>query len=266
MQLNKVSDSAPGHLLDFSSLSTWKDHGFILDSDLIPEEFRNSIDDWVNEIAALPEGEGPWEHYWEESESGPLLCRTEQFLEGNEGIHALTVDGPIQEAASKLLGEQALIYKEKINYKLPGGAGFAPHQDAPAYPLINKHVTCLIAVDDMTVENGCLEFALDHPLDLLEQDAAGCIPEKIVKDLHWRTCEVPRNSCFFFSSHAPHRSAANHSKKSRRAIYLTYNGVSDGDARSQYYAQRQAYLSGEGDDKINAISMISDFQGKIVDR
>ena len=33
---------------------------------------------------------------------------------------------------SDLFAEQAIIYKEKVNYKLPGGAGFAPHQDVAA--------------------------------------------------------------------------------------------------------------------------------------
>jgi hypothetical protein len=33
---------------------------------------------------------------------------------------------------SDLFAEQAIMYKEKVNYKLPGGAGFAPHQDVAA--------------------------------------------------------------------------------------------------------------------------------------
>jgi len=52
--------------------------------------------------------------------------------------------------AGALLGEPAVLYKEKINYKLAGGAGYAPHQDAPAYPFIDVHVSCMVAVDDST--------------------------------------------------------------------------------------------------------------------
>ena len=61
------------------------------------------------------------------------------------------------DAASALLGEPAVLYKEKVNYKLPGGAGYAPHQDAPAYPFVAKHVSCLVAIDDAGIDNGCLE-------------------------------------------------------------------------------------------------------------
>ena len=39
------------------------------------------------------------------------------------------------QVAAELLGdpEGVWVFKERINYKLPGGGGFAPHQDAPAW-------------------------------------------------------------------------------------------------------------------------------------
>ena len=50
-------------------------------------------------------------------------------------------------------------YKEKIVFKRPGGNGYAPHYDGPscALPgLATTFITVEIAVDDQTVENGCL--------------------------------------------------------------------------------------------------------------
>lgn len=40
------------------------------------------------------------------------------------------------DAASAALGEQAVLFKEKINYKQPGGAGYAAHQ--------GSHPVCLV--------------------------------------------------------------------------------------------------------------------------
>ena len=34
----------------------------------------------------------------------------------------------VSEIVGQLLGEDAVLYKEKINFKAPGGAGFSPHQ------------------------------------------------------------------------------------------------------------------------------------------
>jgi 2-aminoethylphosphonate dioxygenase len=52
-----------------------------------------------------------------------------------------------------------LLFKDKINYKLPSGNGFAAHLDAPAYDHIGKieHLTANFAVDKATIENGCIE-------------------------------------------------------------------------------------------------------------
>ncbi len=69
------------------------------------------------------------------TDDGPKLCRSENLIPFHDGLRAFLTAGPMLETATALLGEPAVLYKEKINYKLPGGAGYAPHQDAPAYPI-----------------------------------------------------------------------------------------------------------------------------------
>ena len=44
--------------------------------------------------------------------------------------HSRGVTGRVIEAVGELLGEPAVLYKEKINYKYPGGGGYAAHQEA----------------------------------------------------------------------------------------------------------------------------------------
>lgn len=65
-----------------------------------------------------------------------------------------------------------MLFKEKINYKLPGGRGFAPHQDAPAFASFGQryHGTLLVSVNRATPENGCLEMSEGYrEADLLLQ-------------------------------------------------------------------------------------------------
>lgn len=233
-------------------------------NDLLSPHIVENLSGWVDEIAAMQEQVGSLEHHWEQTDNGPKLCRTEHFLEHHDELNKLLTEGPIQQAASELLGEQAILYKEKINFKLPGGAGFSAHQDAPAFPMITKHLTCMIAVDDMTLENGCLEIALDHPDGLLPQNDKGCIPEDVVNEMTWQAYEIPRHACLFFSAHTPHRSSPNRSTGSRRGIYLTYNGVSEGDRRAEYYAQRQVILAQKKQNNDTRLSLISDFEGKLI--
>ena len=183
----------------------------------------------------------------------------------HDGLRALLCDGAILGAATALLGEQAVLYKEKINYKLAGGAGFAPHQDAPAYRFVETHVSCMVAVDDATTANGCLEVASGQHHELLPTDESGCIRADIVDALIWDPVEVRAGQTLWFHSRTPHRSGPNLSATPRRALYPTYNAAAEGDLRSDYYRQKQVeLLAAEGAGDRVAVSLIGDFQGRPV--
>jgi ectoine hydroxylase-related dioxygenase (phytanoyl-CoA dioxygenase family) len=169
------------------------------------------------------------------------------------------------ETASALLGEPAVLYKEKINYKLAGGAGYAPHQDAPAYRFVESHVSCMVAVDDASVDNGCLEVVSGRHHELLPTDDAGCIAAEVVEQMEWTAVPVQAGDTLWFHSRTPHRSGPNPSPVPRRALYPTYNAAREGDLRASYYRQKLAELAaaGEAPDGVR-VSLIGDFQGRPV--
>jgi hypothetical protein len=105
-----------------------------------------------------PDGADGILQHFERTDAGPVLCRSEDFVPVHAGLRRLLCEGPLVEVAGALLGEPAVLYKEKINYKLQGGAGYSPHQDAPAYPMIDVHVSAMVAVDDADGSNGGLEL------------------------------------------------------------------------------------------------------------
>jgi ectoine hydroxylase-related dioxygenase (phytanoyl-CoA dioxygenase family) len=169
------------------------------------------------------------------------------------------------DVASQLIGEPAVLYKEKINYKMPGGAGYAAHQDAPAYRFVARHVSCMVAVDDATAGNGCLEVASGCHHDLLPVDDKGCVRADVEATFDWQPVEVRAGQTLWFHSLTPHRSRANTSSVPRRALYPTYNALAEGDLRDAYYRQklREFAASGQGDDRVQ-VSLIGDFQGRPV--
>ena len=91
-----------------------------------------------------------------------MLARIENFVPYHAGLAALLL-GPQGAASSsaECCGEPVVLFKDKINFKLPGGAGFAPHQDAPAYVDfgVEHHLTLMAPVDPFTRDNGCLEMS-----------------------------------------------------------------------------------------------------------
>jgi hypothetical protein len=218
---------------------------------------------WVHDIASWPDTPGRWLHHREMTDDGPKLCRTENFIPYHDGLRALLCDGAPARAAAKLLGEPAVLYKEKVNYKLAGGAGYAPHQDAPAYPSVKVHVSCMIAVDDVTLDNGCLEVVSGMHDELLPTDERGCIPAELVEAMSWDAVEVPAGATLWFHSRTPHRSGPNRSPTDRRAIYPTYNARSEGDLRDAYYRTKVAEFAATDApvDRVR-VSLIGDFEGR----
>jgi len=170
----------------------------------------------------------------------------------------------ISDIAGELLGESAFLYKEKINYKHHGGAGFAPHQDQPAYPTVNEVLSVMVAVDDSTVANGCLEVVSARHQVTLEQDERGCIAAQVVDQLEWFPVELRAGQTLFFHGLTPHRSGANTSGSSRRALYPTYNRQSEGDLREDYYRLKREIFASTTDDGRPHISLIGDFEGRPV--
>jgi ectoine hydroxylase-related dioxygenase (phytanoyl-CoA dioxygenase family) len=112
-------------------------------------------------------------HFEENTESvdGKQLCRAENFANYHDGFNRLCREN-VQRVASRLfqidsgdVSEGAVLFKEKINFKHPGGGGFLAHQDSVAYiGLANRHISAMVVVDKSTVENGCLQFSPGNPL------------------------------------------------------------------------------------------------------
>jgi len=238
-------------------------HGWVLTDEFGPDEVA-SISTWVDEVAATWGQDGGILHHREMTDDGPKLARSENFVPVHEGLRNLLTERLVI-TASKLLGEPAVLYKEKINYKMSGGAGFSPHQDAPAYRFVETHVSCMVAVDDADADNGCLEVVSARHAEVLPMDDDGCIRGDVVAALTWETVPVPAGTTLWFHSRTPHRSGANASDRPRRALYPTYNARRVGELRDAYYEQKFAEFNQDsGDGTKVQVSLVNDFQGRPV--
>jgi Phytanoyl-CoA dioxygenase (PhyH) len=215
----------------------------------------------VDRVASLSD-DGDWEHHYELTDSGRRLARTENFTPSSQLLSDLLRNGAVPEVAGQLLGEPAVLYKEKINYKSAGGAGFSPHQDKPAYPFVDQVLSVMIAVDDATTDNGCLEVVSGAHQEVLAQDERGCIDPRLVATFDWQPVELRAGQTLFFHALTPHRSDPNHSARDRRALYPTYNGRSEGDLRDEYYAERRHALATADSSERVQLSLIGDFEGR----
>ena len=238
--------------------------GWFLSEPLTVTEIRQ-LQSWVDEISAWPDESNAWLHYRELTDNGPVLCRSENFTPYHSAIKTFLTQGKMLATAGELLAEPAVLYKEKINYKLVGGAGYSPHQDALAYRFVDVHISCMVAVDDASIDNGCLEVVSGLHGEILPTDDKGCIRPEVVEDLEWTAVELKAGQTLWFHSRTPHRSGPNNSDQSRRALYPTYNSAREGDLREDYYQQKQAEFDvlDQPEEQV-PVSLIGDFQGRPV--
>lgn len=228
-------------MLTKEQIDEFNNNGYVIVRGLYtPDEIRQ-IREWTEEVCAYPEIPGKYMMYFEQSQLQPgkrILSRMEDIEPYHRGFSELFQGEKMQGAVSDLFGEPAVLFKDKINFKMPGADGFKAHQDIQAgwdrYASI--HITALVSIDASTLENGCLELSPGHHKEgfigeswkPLEEDA-----------LDYIAVPTEPGDAVFFDSFAPHRSAPNHTSAARRVLYVTYNKLSEGDHRRQYYADKR---------------------------
>nr|WP_230682385.1 hypothetical protein [Gimesia maris] len=109
-----------------SQLDRWNQTGYIKLPEFLSEAETQNLREWVEEISAWPADDEKWMHHFEQTPSGVRPARTEYILAFHAGIRQLLTQGKIPDCAGALMGEPAILYKEKINYKYPGAAAM-PH-------------------------------------------------------------------------------------------------------------------------------------------
>jgi ectoine hydroxylase-related dioxygenase (phytanoyl-CoA dioxygenase family) len=224
----------------------WKKNGYIIIKDYFNEEQKAELVNWVEDLETRPETAGKWMKYFETPATDPngrQLCRVENFLQFHEGFDELLRGEKLIGVLSELMGEPAMLFKEKINFKLPGGNGFLPHQDAPAFTSFGQkfHITLMVSIDASNPENGCLQMApAMHDKGMLPTAPDATVDSEYAETLNWEYVETEPGDIVLFDSYIPHKSDANVSDRPRRALYITYNRTSEGNYREEYYKEKRA--------------------------
>lgn len=198
------------------------------------------IDRWTNELLAMPEQSGTHWVFHEKSLKGDgrdLVSRIENIAPFHAGFAALAE--ALRAPVGRLLGEEAALFKEKINFKMPGGDGFKPHQDSQAGwdAYADFFISVLVSIDESTVANGCLQICAGHHKRGLFQSWEP-LTETDMQGMEFKHLPTRPGDLVFFDCYAPHASEANMTDGTRRIYYATYNRKSAGDHMARYYADK----------------------------
>lgn len=152
---------AGGYVLSAEQLAQWDEAGALLLRGALPVGVERSLGGMAEQVAGLRGVPGPWLVHLEAPEGRgarrPQLARVERFCDGLPAWATLC-HAHAGSLCAQALREHVFLFKDKLNFKGPGGGGFLAHQDASAYAtLASRHVSALVAIDAATEENGALQ-------------------------------------------------------------------------------------------------------------
>jgi ectoine hydroxylase-related dioxygenase (phytanoyl-CoA dioxygenase family) len=190
------------------------------------------IQSWGEEfLAELPTGQRAW--YLDGGvTAGAVLRKLDNPHHHRESVRELARTPALVGLVEQLIGAGVSVYFSQIFFKPPEGGGPKPaHQDnfyfGPNDP--EGVVTAWIALDDATLENGCLYFGEGTNLGPVYAHVAPPgepfnlqLPPEILARQPMAPAPVPCGGVSFHHGNTFHQSASNLSARWRRACALHY--------------------------------------------
>jgi len=138
---------------------------------------------------------------------------------------AVATKPAIVDVIDDLIGPDIKLYTDQLMMKPPGvGSAAGWHQDSAAWMFFvpHNHVSCWIALDDATLENGCMRVIKgSHRFGIIERTRipAFLTPEELANET---AVPLPAGSCMFHHGLTLHGSHANNSPYRRRGLAIHY--------------------------------------------
>jgi len=182
-------------------------------------------------LADLPPGQRAW--YVDGGVTArTVLRKLDNPHHHREAIRALAFHPPLVSAVESLIGPGVSVYFSQVFFKPPEGGGPKPaHQDSFYFGPNDEEglVTAWIALDDATLENGCLYYGAgtnlgpvyaheappDEPFNLQ-------LPAALLERQPMTPAPVRRGGVSFHHGNTFHQSGPNRSARWRRACALHY--------------------------------------------
>lgn len=236
-------------ILSEAQKKEFNDKGFIVMPGFFDAAMMKKVTVWLNDLQVKLPGKGSEAKYYETSPvtGENMLVRAEYLLgKHNPEITELLLSEKTIQCLTDLFGEPPVLFKEKVNYKLPGCRPDKLHQDQAAgwNAYTDFFISMAIVVDPNRKDNAALSFMksgnYERKLMTAEWQPLTHDDPPYQPEDEYLLLEADPGDVVFFDCYVPHGSPANTSDRRRCNIYLTFNKQSDGDMREKYYADKWA--------------------------
>jgi ectoine hydroxylase-related dioxygenase (phytanoyl-CoA dioxygenase family) len=184
-------------------------------------------------------------------EGAPLADRIDPVIDISPLFAGLARDERLLAIARDLLGDKAVLFKDKLICKWPGMTGYGMHQDFAYWDVgvvpADEVLTVLVSIDAADRDNGAIECfpGLHHHRLPAPEDEPRDVDESKMDVSRGGLAVTAPGDLLVFHSLTPHRSGPNTSGRSRRAVFFSYTTAAHPEGYRLYYERRFASLRAE---------------------
>ena len=179
------------------------------------------------------------------SETMWLVDRMDPVVDISDVFKKLSNDERLLGLVRQIFDDDALLFKDRLIYKMLGVRGYQIHQDYSWWQEFPEDlVNVTIAIDGADADNGALELFPYHHNLLSTPGEMRHMNDVEAQQIDFSSGELmitEPGDVVIFHCMTPHRSGPNLSNRLRRQLYLTYSAARHGDLY-----QRQIELMKEG--------------------
>jgi len=191
------------------------------------------------------------------------LRRVEKITENIQDVKKLLHSKKIKHLLKYITNKHNILFKDKLNFKYPGGQGFRPHIDGHFYWKDKKNkkregwseysdtfTNLVIPLEDSDKKNGCLYLSKKNNIERLGKNwrqitskmdiFSPNIKKQYLKKFKFYPALMKTGDLLVFDWHCAHKSSKNNSKRSRLIFYATYCPKNNfKNLRKQYYYDKE---------------------------
>ncbi len=218
----------------------YEKNGIIIHRDLLKKNVIEKLSEELCHLATTPAPNNTWLRYDDDT----VFDRVENFLPYLTSSIRDQLHSPVMiELLEKCFGNKIALLKDKCNFKPPGKQTFPLHQDAAAgwekSGYGSKHITIAISLDDTSLENGALQFALGKHRDGLFSSLYEAMSQDYLNIWDFQPIQMAPGDAVIFDSYTPHYSTTNESQTSRKIIFLTYIDANYSAVANHFFAEKR---------------------------
>lgn len=217
--------------LDETTRTHYNNDGFVVVNEVLSSGELETLRNRMAEISAGQVPSFPTDNI--EFEPGASVPRKiNQCAQHDELFMAHATNPRILDIVETLIGPDIKLFGSQCFMKPPGGVEKPYHQDSAYFTIEPREiVTCWTALDDATIDNGCLwVIPGSHKGELLDHDQPWQVGDRVdmqVRDEQIEfSLEAPNElaagSCSFHHSMLLHRSGPNRTDRPRRGLAVHY--------------------------------------------